>query len=215
MGVATRREPRPSERRSDLRGRRAGRTALHCDALRTGPRPPGRCSAGRGPWRRSEPSRSPGRSRVHSMRLTAGDWCTATSSPATFCWIARTRGEHCYLADFGLTQSPSERGPTDGQFMGTVAYVSPEQIRGEAGGTAVPTSTAWRACSSSVLPGPFRTGTRSDVAVIFAHLEEPVPPASGRPVGASGRARPRPGARHGQGARRPLRELRRAGRSRR
>jgi serine/threonine protein kinase len=39
--------------------------------------------------------------------------------------------EHCYLADFGLTQSASERGPTDGQFMGTVAYVAPEQIRGE------------------------------------------------------------------------------------
>ena len=40
--------------------------------------------------------------------------------------------EHCYLADFGLTQSAAERGPADGQFMGTVDYVSPEQIRGDA-----------------------------------------------------------------------------------
>ena len=87
--------------------------------------------------------------------------------------------EHCYLADFGLTQSASERGPTDGQFMGTVAYVSPEQIRGERW-TAAPTSTASPACSSSASPGPFRTATRSDVAAIFAHLEEPVPPASER-----------------------------------
>ena len=39
--------------------------------------------------------------------------------------------EHCYLADFGLTQSASDRGPADGQFMGTIDYVSPEQIRGE------------------------------------------------------------------------------------
>jgi serine/threonine protein kinase len=39
--------------------------------------------------------------------------------------------EHCYLADFGLTQSASERGPADGQFMGTIDYVAPEQIRGD------------------------------------------------------------------------------------
>src|SRR5262245_41917604 len=38
--------------------------------------------------------------------------------------------EHCYLADFGLTQSASERGPADGQVMGTVAYAPPEQIAG-------------------------------------------------------------------------------------
>src|SRR4029078_1715288 len=43
------------------------------------------------------------------------------------------RREHAYLADFGLTQSVSDAGPTDGQLMGTVDYVAPEQIRGEQG----------------------------------------------------------------------------------
>ena len=39
--------------------------------------------------------------------------------------------EHCYLADFGLTQSAAHEGPADGQMLGTVDYVSPEQIRGD------------------------------------------------------------------------------------
>ncbi len=89
--------------------------------------------------------------------------------------------EHCYLADFGLTQSPSERGPTDGQFMGTVAYVSPEQIRGEqVDGRADQYGLA--CLLFECLTGTVPYGTRSDVAVIFAHLEESVPPASGRAV---------------------------------
>jgi serine/threonine protein kinase len=37
--------------------------------------------------------------------------------------------EHVYLADFGLTQSASDRGPADGSLMGSVDYVAPEQIR--------------------------------------------------------------------------------------
>ena len=55
--------------------------------------------------------------------------------------------EHCYLADFGLTER-AERGPTAGQLMGTVDYVAPEQIRGERS-TAAPTSTGSPACCSS------------------------------------------------------------------
>ncbi len=39
---------------------------------------------------------------------------------------------HCYLADFGLTQSVSSRGqPPDESLLGTLDYVAPEQIRGE------------------------------------------------------------------------------------
>jgi serine/threonine protein kinase len=87
--------------------------------------------------------------------------------------------EHCYLADFGLTQSASERGPADGQFMGTVAYVSPEQIRGDA--VAGPADQYSLACLMfECLTGTVPYGARSDVAAIFSHLEEPVPLASER-----------------------------------
>ena len=37
--------------------------------------------------------------------------------------------DYAYLADFGLTHSPATAGPADGQLMGTVDYVAPEQIR--------------------------------------------------------------------------------------
>ena len=87
--------------------------------------------------------------------------------------------EHCYLADFGLTQSATERGPTDGQFMGTVAYVSPEQIRGEqVDGRADQYGLA--CLIFECLTGSVPYGGRSDVATIFAHLQEPVPKPSER-----------------------------------
>ncbi len=56
--------------------------------------------------------------------------------------------EHAYLADFGLTQSVSDHGATDGHLMGTVDYVAPEQIRGDRRSTAAPTSTRSGASSS-------------------------------------------------------------------
>jgi Protein kinase domain len=90
--------------------------------------------------------------------------------------------EHCYLADFGLTQSASERGPTDGQFMGTVAYVAPEQIRGDR--VDGRTDQYGLACLMfECLTGGVPYGDRSDVAAIFAHLEEPIPSAGERRPG--------------------------------
>jgi YVTN family beta-propeller protein len=87
--------------------------------------------------------------------------------------------EHCYLADFGLTQSTTERGPTDGQFMGTVAYVSPEQIRGDqVDGRADQYGLA--CLIFECLTGGVPYGSRSEVATIFAHLQEPVPKPSER-----------------------------------
>jgi YVTN family beta-propeller protein len=85
--------------------------------------------------------------------------------------------DHCYLADFGLTQSASDRGPADGSLMGTLDYVAPEQIRGdEIDGRA--DQYAFACLLFECLTGslPFRRD--SEVATIFAHLEESPPAAS-------------------------------------
>jgi YVTN family beta-propeller protein len=84
--------------------------------------------------------------------------------------------EHCYLADFGLTQSASDRGPADGSLMGTLDYVAPEQIRGDPiDGRADQYALACLLfeCLTGTLP--FRRD--SEMATIFAHLEE-LPPAA-------------------------------------
>ena len=87
--------------------------------------------------------------------------------------------EHCYLADFGLTQSTTDRGPADGQGMGTIDYVAPEQIRGDPlDGRADQYALACLLFECLTGSVPYRA--RSDVAAIFAHLEEPVPRASER-----------------------------------
>jgi len=48
--------------------------------------------------------------------------------------IDRAAGEHCYLTDFGLTKNlAASSGYTEtGQFVGTLSYVAPEQIAGDA-----------------------------------------------------------------------------------
>jgi DNA-binding beta-propeller fold protein YncE len=89
--------------------------------------------------------------------------------------------EHCYLADFGLTKFASERTAlTDsGQMVGTIDYIAPEQIRGDAvdGRTDV---YALACLLYHCLTGhaPFERDT--DVAVIYAHLEETPPRAGDR-----------------------------------
>ena len=90
--------------------------------------------------------------------------------------------EHAYLADFGLTHSPATAGPTDGQFMGTVDYVAPEQIRGDAvDGQA--DQYALGCLLFECLTGSLPFRDRSEVAAIFAHLQEPPPMASERREG--------------------------------
>src|SRR5690349_10701999 len=87
--------------------------------------------------------------------------------------------DHAYLADFGLTHSPAAAGPADGQFMGTVDYVAPEQIRGElVDGRA--DQYALGCLLFECLTGSLPFRDRSGVAAIFAHLEEPAPAASER-----------------------------------
>ena len=87
--------------------------------------------------------------------------------------------DHAYLADFGLTQSPAAAGPADGQLMGTVDYVAPEQIRGDVvDGRA--DQYALGCLLFECLTGSLPFRDRSEVAAIFAHLEEPAPLASER-----------------------------------
>ena len=87
--------------------------------------------------------------------------------------------EHAYLADFGLMQSGRGGAAADGQFMGTVDYVAPEQIRGDdLDGRADQYALGCLLfeCLTGTLPFPHG----SDIAAIYAHLEEPAPRASER-----------------------------------
>ena len=89
--------------------------------------------------------------------------------------------EHCYLADFGLSQSVSQGPATDGELLGTVDYVAPEQIRGEAiDGRA--DIYAFGCVFYEMLTGERPFAGSSDIATIYAHLEEePVPASERRP----------------------------------
>jgi len=91
--------------------------------------------------------------------------------------------DHVYLADFGITKHAMSRtGLTStGQFLGTIDYVAPEQIRG--------TSVAGLADQYSLgcvlyecLTGRVPFEKDLDAAIIWAHVEEtPAMPTSLRP----------------------------------
>jgi DNA-binding beta-propeller fold protein YncE len=87
--------------------------------------------------------------------------------------------EHAYLADFGLMQSTSDRTVSEGQLMGTVDYVAPEQIRGDdVDGRA--DVYALGCLLFETLTGSLPFEGASDVAVVFAHLEQEPPRATER-----------------------------------
>ena len=83
--------------------------------------------------------------------------------------------DHAFLADFGLTKSSTETGLTrTGQFVGTIDYISPEQIRGEAAGAAsdiYALTAVLYECLCGVVPYP----KPSDAAVLYAHISDPPP----------------------------------------
>src|SRR5262245_13350057 len=94
--------------------------------------------------------------------------------------------EHPYLADFGLTKHTSSKSglTKTGTFMGTVDYVAPEQIQGsEVDGRTDEYSLACVLfqCLTGVVP--FDKGT--DVATLFAHLQDPLPKVSTHRAGSS------------------------------
>ena len=89
--------------------------------------------------------------------------------------------EHCYLADFGITTTASDLQPADvsQRLLGTLAYVAPEQVRGD------PVDARADVYSLGCLLFECLTGEvpfvrDSDIAVVFAHLEEPPPKPSER-----------------------------------
>lgn len=84
-------------------------------------------------------------------------------------------GDHAYLADFGLTKSPDDSSITaTGQFMGTIDYVSPEQIRGDAA-TAASDRYSLAAVVHECLTGTVPFAREHEVATLHAHLVEPPP----------------------------------------
>jgi serine/threonine protein kinase len=94
--------------------------------------------------------------------------------------------DRAYLTDFGLirrTQLHTDITKT-GQFMGTIDYCAPEQIKGgEIDGRADVYSLGCVLYECLTGTPPFRKDT--EVATIYAHLEEEVPKASSKRPGIS------------------------------
>jgi hypothetical protein len=83
-----------------------------------------------------------------------------------------------YLSDFGITKAKGDRSLTKtGKFVGTLDYVSPEQIRDEPA-TATSDTYAFGAILFECLTGRVPFDKETDAAVLFAHVTEPPPAAS-------------------------------------
>jgi serine/threonine protein kinase len=90
------------------------------------------------------------------------------------------KGDHAYLADFGLIKAPDEARLTGtGQFIGTIDYVAPEQIQAE---PATPASDCYSLagvlyeCLTGEVPFP----KPSEAATLHAHVMSPPPTVSER-----------------------------------
>jgi serine/threonine protein kinase len=84
-------------------------------------------------------------------------------------------GDHAFLADFGLTKSSGSRGVTrTGAYLGSLDYVSPEQVRGDAVTSAsdrYALAAVLYECLAHELPFPRET----EAALLYAHVSEPPP----------------------------------------
>jgi serine/threonine-protein kinase len=84
-------------------------------------------------------------------------------------------GDHPYLADFGLTKGAEDMSLTEtGEWVGSIHYVSPEQIRGE---TAVAASDVYAlaAVVYECMSGEVPYNHPSEVAVLYSHVNDPPP----------------------------------------
>ena len=89
--------------------------------------------------------------------------------------------DHAFICDFGLARHVSSVGSITGDrgFVGTIDYVAPEQIRGETlDGRADVYALA--CVLYECLAGARPYDQESDLAVVFAHLNEPPPKLSDR-----------------------------------
>ena len=88
--------------------------------------------------------------------------------------------DHAYLADFGLTKAVDDTGITrTGQFVGTVDYISPEQIRGEqasARSDVYSLAAVMYECLTGSVPYP----RPAAVAVLYAHMSDVQPKVTDR-----------------------------------
>jgi ABC-type branched-subunit amino acid transport system substrate-binding protein/DNA-binding beta-propeller fold protein YncE len=87
---------------------------------------------------------------------------------------------HAYLTDFGVTKQLGGDSTDTGQIVGTLDYLAPEQIRGErVDGQADEYALGCVLYESLTGAPPFHRATEAET--LWAHMQEPVPPAPGRP----------------------------------
>ena len=189
------RDPGPRRRR----GRRASRTS------RCGSSPAttcARCVRYGGPFDPAERRRSSSRPRPRWTRSTGPGSCTATSSRRTCCV---DRDSHVYLTDFGLAKAviTHSGGTRTGQWVGTLDYVSPEQIRGGRIDARADVY-ALGGVLHFALTGRVPFERDGDEAKLWAQLSAPPPVPSAVWAGRAGALRRRGRARDGEGAGRAL-----------
>jgi hypothetical protein len=85
-------------------------------------------------------------------------------------------GDHPFLADFGLTRGATETSglTASGQFIGTIDYISPEQLQGEPA-SAASDVYALAAVLHECLTGSVPYPRPSDAAVLYAHVNDDPP----------------------------------------
>jgi tRNA A-37 threonylcarbamoyl transferase component Bud32/DNA-binding beta-propeller fold protein YncE len=93
----------------------------------------------------------------------------------------RSGAEHAYLTDFGLIRRVTHATSLTktGQFMGTIDYVAPEQVRGDqmdARADVYSLGCLLYECLTGEPPFP----SDLEVTVLYAHLEEPPPKLTAR-----------------------------------
>jgi serine/threonine-protein kinase len=90
------------------------------------------------------------------------------------------RGDHAYLADFGLIKAPDEARLTGtGQFIGTIDYVAPEQIQADPA-TSASDIYALAGVLYECLTGEVPFPKPSEAATLHAHVMQPPPKVSER-----------------------------------